>query len=109
MTSASAAHWFSVRGLGRVEESTDENWQWAFSIADILGKHVASEPAGDLDQLFKVARQVSQLYPRPWKGPWASRPVSGLAAPYFAIPVAFSGTLQGILVLEGVKDSKAIG
>ena len=36
-TKARAVHWISGFGLKRVFESSENDWQWAFAAADVVG------------------------------------------------------------------------
>lgn len=102
-TKCSAVHWISSYGLKRVFESSEENWQWAFAAADVIGKHMWSQPAGDLWQLFQMWQQVALLYPQPWSG---ALPPHLLTTPTarFVYPVFFEGQLLGVLALDRPRE-----
>ena len=99
-SSAKAVHWLSAHGLARVHESSNETWHWAFSTADVLGKHVISQPQADLWDLFHVWRKVAQLYPQSWKGAYSPHMFSAAPTTYYSLPVVWDGVLQGILLFE---------
>lgn len=101
---ATSVHWLSAFGLERVLESSGETWHWAFSTADVVGKHVISQPAMDLWDLFHVWRKVSQLFPQPWKGPFSPHMLNSAPTVYYVHPVSFNGVLQGILLFEGMAE-----
>ncbi len=106
-TKASAVHWISRYGLDRVFQSSDDNWQWAFAAADVIGKHMWSQPAGDLWQLFQMWQQVAQLYPQPWTG---TLPPHLLTTPHarFAYPVFFDGKLLGVLTIDRPREANPV-
>ncbi len=108
-TNAKAVHWLSSTGLARVHEISNENWTWAFSTADVIGKHVISRPAADLSVLFSVWQQVANQYIQPTKvvnkagaRPGPTSIVQPLPSNFVAYPMAYNGVLVGILLFEGV-------
>ncbi len=107
-TAAKSVHWLSAFGLDRVNESSNETWHWAFSTADVVGKHVISQPPADLFDLFHVWRKVSQLYPKKLKAPFTPHVLAVAPTNYYVFPVAFNGVLQGILLFESPAAANAV-
>lgn len=108
LTEATAVHWLSLIGLNRVQESSNETWEWAFSTADVAGRHVANFPKeADMWDLFHVWRKVAQLYPLPWKGKEIGQVISAAPASYYAYPVSFNGSLLGVLLFDGISQPNA--
>jgi two-component system, cell cycle response regulator len=107
-TGSTSAHWLSTFGLTRVQESSSDTWDFAFSSADVVGKHVISRPAADVFDMFHVWRKVAQLYPKNMKGAFTPHMVSAPAASYYAHPISFNGVLLGILLLEGVAQKNPV-
>ncbi len=107
-TKSSAVHWISAFGLKRVCESSEDNWQWAFAAADVIGKHLWSQPASDLFQLFQMWSQVAQLYPQPWSD--LELPPHFISTPHarFAYPVYHSGRFLGVFVIDRPKDQNPV-
>lgn len=107
-THASTVHWLSTLGLTRVIESSKETWEWAFSSADVAGRHVASLPKNaDLFDLFHAWKKVAQLYPLPFKGAAKGQVFSAAPSSIYAYPVVFNGTFLGVLMFEGLQDPNA--
>ncbi len=98
-TRSKAVHWLSAYGLKRMQAASGQNWDWAFASADVIGKHMWSQPASDLWQLYQMWQQVSALYPQPWSGQMAPHM---LTTPHvrFAHPVFFEGKFLGVLLLD---------
>src|SRR5882724_10668347 len=106
---AAAVHWLSAFGLMRVHESSDENWQWAFASADVIGQHLWSQPASDMFSLYQLWRQVDQLFPHPWKGKLSPHMLTGEgAAPRLVYPVFYEDKFLGVLVVENPKDTNPV-
>lgn len=103
---AKAVHWLSAYGLGRVYHSSNESWSWAFSTADVIGKHVVSRPAADLWDLFHVWRKVAADFVP--AAPAAQGPKAMNLAPseYLAYPLISQGSLLGVLLFEGITELK---
>lgn len=103
VTGAPGVHWVSALGLTRVQESSRENWQWAFAAADVVGNHMWSVPATDAFSLFQLWKQVEQLFPPPWRERLSAKvlvgPVSRLVQPVYS-----DHRFLGVLVLDGPKD-----
>lgn len=101
---AKAVHWLSSYGLTRVFESSNESWSWAFSTADVIGKHVVSRPESNVWDLFHVWRKAADHYMAAGKK-LSKDPLAMSLAPsdYVAYPVIFNGALIGVLLFEGVK------
>lgn len=107
-TQATAVHWLSNYGIGRVIETANDTWEWVFTTADVSGRHVASLPKdADMWDLFHVWRKISQTFPMPWKGKAEGQIISASPASYYAHPVVFNGALMGILLLEGLTQPNA--
>ncbi len=107
-TQAKAVHWISAYGLKRVQSANgDQDWQWAFAAADVIGRHMWSTPASDLWQLFQMWGQVSELYPEPWNKCLPPHLLS-LPHPRFAYPVFFEDRLLGVMVLDRPKASNPV-
>jgi diguanylate cyclase (GGDEF)-like protein len=106
-TKATAVHWISSYGLERVSHSTLENWQWAFAAADVVGKHMWSQPASDFWGLFQLWQTVSELYPQPWKG---GLPPHLLTTPHprFIFPVFFNDKLVGVIALDRPRATNPV-
>jgi diguanylate cyclase (GGDEF)-like protein len=102
-TRCQAVHWISAYGLMRVHESSDENWQWAFASADVIGQHMWSLPASDSFSIFQLWRQVDGLYPQPWKGRLSPHMLTQ-PTPRFVYPVFFEEKFLGVLVVEQPKE-----
>ncbi len=98
-TRAAAVHWISAYGLKRIQEASGNDWDWAFASADIVGKHLWSQPASDLNQLFQMWATIAPFYPQPWGGVMAPHMLSQPTKRY-AHPVFFEDKFLGILVLD---------
>jgi diguanylate cyclase (GGDEF)-like protein len=107
---ATAVHWMSSVGLARVNEISEENWTWAFTSADVIGKHVVSLPRAELYDLFKVWKDIAAQYIQPKhaeklkpakveKGKIKQAPFTKHAA----FPMFYNGVLVGILAFEGIE------
>jgi diguanylate cyclase (GGDEF)-like protein len=99
---AKAVHWLSAYGLSRVYQSSNESWSWAFSTADVIGKHVVSRPAADVWDLFHVWRKVAGDYVPAAGSPLSPKALNVAPSEYFAYPMTFNGALLGVLLFEGV-------
>ena len=107
-TGAKAVHWLSTLGLKRVSESSTETWEWAFSTADVAGRHVASLPKdADMFDLFHAWKKVADLYPLPFKRTSKGLVFSAAPASFYSYPVAFNGALLGVLLFEGLANPNA--
>ena len=106
-TKCGAVHWISNFGLNRVFQSSEDDWQWAFAAADVIGKHMWSQPAGDLWQLFQLWKQVAQLYPQPWNG---TLPPHLLTKPHarFVYPVFFDNQLLGVFCIDRPREENPV-
>lgn len=102
-TKCAAVHWLSAYGLMRVHESSDENWQYAFAAADVIGQHMWSQPASDAFSIFQLWRQVDQLLPQPWKGKLPTHMIQQ-PHPRFVYPVFYEDKFLGVLVLDRPKE-----
>jgi len=100
-TKAASVHWISTFGIARVQESSDENWMWTFSTADIMGNHVISQPKKDMFDLFHLWKKVSQLYPKAPKGKMAPQ----MMGQDYVHPLMFDGALVGMLLFEGLPGA----
>lgn len=98
-TRAAAVHWISAFGLKRLQEASRQNLDWAFASADVMGKHMWSQPASDLFQLYQMWQQVSSLYPQPWSGAMAPHMITSPHNRY-AHPMFFEGKFLGIMVMD---------
>lgn len=107
-TQCRSAHWLSNFALQRVQESTSETWDWAFSSADVMGKHVLSRPSADVFDMFHVWRKVAGLYPGGMKGNLTPHTISAAPSSYYAQPLSFNGELLGILLLEEVAEKNPV-
>lgn len=103
VTRAAAVHWISAEGLDRVHDSSDEDWQWTFAAADVVGQHMWSQPASDTFSLFQLWKQVDHLFPRPWTTAPSPHALPG-PVPRFVYPITFAGSLAGVLVLDRPRD-----
>ena len=101
---AKAVHWLSSYGLARVYQSTNESWSWAFSTADVIGKHVVSRPEADLWDLYHVWRKIAGDYVPSSAKEMAPQCLSLAPSEYFAYPVIFNGALLGVLLFEGISS-----
>jgi diguanylate cyclase (GGDEF)-like protein len=108
---ADAVHWMSSVGLSRVNEISEENWTWAFTSADVVGKHVISMPPAELFDLFRVWKGIATQYIQKPHGS-KLKPIQSAAAPnvnakspspHVAFPLIYNGDLLGVLAFEGVK------
>ena len=108
-TKSQSMHWLSAYGLERVYQSTSETWNWTFSTADVVGKHVISRPQADVFDMFQVWRKVSALYPQGLKGSFTPHVLPEGLTSYYAYPVSFKGILQGILLFEGASEKNPVG
>lgn len=106
-THAAAVHWISVYGLQRIQDTNSEEWDWAFASADVVGKHMWSQPASDLHQLFSMWKHVSQYFPLPCQGTMAPHM---LLSPYprYAHPLYFENHFLGILLLDKPRSSHPV-
>ena len=104
---ASAVHWISAHGLERVHSSSAENWQWAFAAADIIGKHMWSQPAAEPFQLFQLWQSVDSLYPQPWNG---VLPPHVLMDPHprLIYPVFFERQLIGVIAFDKPRTASPV-
>ncbi len=107
-TGCDAAHWISFLGLERVRESSDETWNWSFSSADVVGKHVVSLPETDVFDLFHIWRKVAQLYCGPGRKTFSPHAFRSAPSQYIALPLVFNGSLQGVLLLQGDVASNPV-
>jgi diguanylate cyclase (GGDEF)-like protein len=105
-TKAQAVHWISAYGLARVGEGTEENWQWSFSSADIIGHHMWSQPAVQLQSLYGLWCEVYKVLPQPWKGRMAAHMLQNPMR--FVYPVTSDGGLIGVLVFEHPRESNPV-
>ncbi len=101
---ATAVHWLSAYGLSRVYQSSNESWSWAFSTADVIGKHVVSRPAADLWDLFHVWRKLAGDYVSQSKNAPVPQALNLAPVNYYAYPVIYNGALLGVLLFEGVTS-----
>ncbi|MGE3681682.1 MAG: GGDEF domain-containing protein [Bdellovibrionales bacterium] len=106
-TKAAAVHWASAYGLTRVRDCEEENWQWAFASADVVGHHMWSQPATDLFSLFQLWRQVDRVYPLPWQKSLSPHVLTS-PQPLFLYPVYFNRALIGILVFERPREANPV-
>jgi len=106
---AKAVHWISLAGLSRVHEISNENWSWAFSSADVVGKHVISRPAVDLDKLFPIWHGLAQQFiqrpdgAKPTLIKSAAAEESPVSSNFATYPLLHNGVLLGVLAFEGIK------
>ncbi len=106
-TRAAAVHWISAYGLNRMQEAAGENWDWSFASADVIGKHMWSQPASDLSQLYQMWQQVSNLYPQPWSGAMAPHMITSPHNRY-AHPMFFDGKFLGIMLIDRPHSSNPV-
>lgn len=106
-TRSAACHWISAFGLKRIQEASGQNWDWAFASADVVGKHMWSQPASDLWGLYQMWSQVSQLYPQPWKSAMAPHMINQPVARY-AHPVYFEDKFLGLLLVDRPHASNPV-
>lgn len=107
-TGAKAVHWLSTYGMKRIEGAKGEqDWQWAFAAADVIGRHMWSLPAADLWHLFQMWQQVGELYTLGDSGRW---PTHMLTSPHprFVYPYYCEDKLLGVLVLDRPKASNPV-
>lgn len=103
-----AVHWISAYGLKRVQSATGEqDWQWAFAAADVIGRHMWSKPAADLWQLFQMWSQVGELYQQPGKN---TTPTHLLSVPHprFVYPVYFEERFLGVMVFDRPRATNPV-
>ena len=98
-TRSGAVHWLSSFGLSEIQKNSGTSWNLAFSTADVIGKHMWSQPASDLNQLQMMWQQVAQYYPQPWT---QGMPAHVFTVPHarYAHPVFFEEHFLGVLVLD---------
>lgn len=106
-TNCGAVHWLSSHALERVQQSNDQDWQWVFAGADVIGKHMWSQPAADLFPLYQMWKQVSMLYPQPCLGGLPSH-LFTQPHPRFSYPVYFEKKLLGVLVLDRPRSTNPV-
>lgn len=102
---AKTVHWISSVGLSRVNEISEENWNWAFTSADVVGKHVISMPHAELIDLFRVWKGIANQYiQKPHTDKVLPIQVKvKVASEHFAFPLIYNGDLLGVLAFEGVR------
>ncbi|NJL25112.1 MAG: GGDEF domain-containing protein [Calothrix sp. SM1_5_4] len=106
-TKSTAVHWLSAYGLSRIHEASEDNWQWVLAAADVLGRHMWSQPAADLGSLFQLWKSVDGMLPRPVK---KSQAPHFLDKPClrFLYPVFFADKFLGVLVFERPKETHPV-
>ncbi|HMN69248.1 MAG TPA: GGDEF domain-containing protein [Bdellovibrionales bacterium] len=106
-TGAGAVHWLSSFGLQRVNLASDSDWQWAFASADVIGKHMWSQPAADTFLLFQMWKQVGALYTEGFQGTYTPHLFT---APHarLSYPLYFEGKLLGVLVIDRPRSRNPV-
>jgi diguanylate cyclase (GGDEF)-like protein len=108
VTGSKAVHWISSYGFKRIQATKGEqDWQWAFAAADVIGRHMWSVPAADLWQLFQMWQQVGDLYVQDKPARW---PAHMLTSPHprFVYPYYYDDKLLGLLVLDRPRASNPV-
>lgn len=104
---ASAVHWASGHGLKRVKEASSENWNWAFTAADVIGTHMWSQPASDMWALYQLWSHVNSLYPDPQTGVRTAQ-MALEPHPRFVYPVYFENRFLGLLTVDRPTETNPV-
>jgi len=107
VTKCRSVHWISNFGLLRVQDTTEENWQWIFASSDIMGKHMWSQPATDAQSLFQLWKQVNEILPSAWMhraAPQMTAQVVKTPVHRIVFPISFESQFLGVIVADQPKD-----
>lgn len=107
VTQCHSVHWLSAKGLDRIHESKDDNWEAAFASADVIGTHMWSLPAVDMFSLFQMWRQVDKLLPFPRKAGLAPHMLND-PAPRFVYPYFNGDRFLGVFVMEKPRETNPV-
>jgi two-component system cell cycle response regulator len=105
-TKAQAVHWISAYGLSRIREGAEENWLWNFTSADIIGHHMWSQPAVQLESLYHLWCEVDKILPGPRKGRVGPHMLQ--SPQRLVYPVTFEGELIGVLVFDRPREANPV-
>lgn len=105
-TKAQAVHWISAYGLSRVREGNEENWQWTFTSADIIGHHMWSQPAVELQSLYTLWCDVDRVLPQPWRGEMAAHMLPNPVRLIY--PVSYQGEMIGVVVFDRPREANPV-
>lgn len=106
-TKAGAVHWASAHGMRRVRDASAENWNWAFTAADVIGSHMWSQPAADMWALYQLWSQVSGLYPEADQHRYSAQMAEG-PEPRFIYPIYFGDRFLGFLTIDRPQDTNPV-
>ena len=99
----SQVHWISASLLNQVRTATDDNWQWFFESALLMGTHIHCTANANLWNLFSLWKNVEKEYGS--KNDFRAKDLDMAGKNCLVIPVAWQNKPLGYLLFEGVHKS----
>jgi diguanylate cyclase (GGDEF)-like protein len=98
----STIHWISASLLSQVRAANDDNWQWIFDSALVMGTHICCTGEGNLWAMFATWKSVEHVYGSP-NNKYKPQDIEVNGKNCLVVPILWQNKPLGFLLYEGIS------